>query len=277
MTERHFGELIRARWAQDKFVCVGLDPVYEKIRHRVTNFSDIGDAIMEFNRRIVVATCNLVCAFKPNLAFYGKHGVEGFQVLCSTIKMIQEYAPQVPVILDGKFADIADSSQGYAEMAFTCFKADAVTVNPYLGRDSLQPFLDHPEKGIFVLCRTSNQGAGEFQDLKKTEHSPVGEHGTPFYQCVAKNVACEWNKNSNCGLVVGATAPQELMAVRRIVGDDLPLLIPGIGAQGGDLETTVKAAHHHFIINSSRGIIYAPDPRQAVEDLNNQIIKHLAA
>ena len=271
MAERHFGKLIAARWAEGKFVCVGLDPVYAEIRHLVTNFNDIGDAMMEFNRKIVAATRGLVCAYKPNPAFYARHGVEGVQTLYSTIAMIQETAPQVPVILDGKFADIANSSQGYAEMAFACFKADAVTVNPYLGRDSLQPFLDHSEKGIFVLVRTSNPGAGEIQDLMAVRTTSF----CPLWEIIAGKVADDWNSNNNCGVVCGATAPEELARIREIVRDQ-PILIPGIGAQGGDLEAVVKAARRNFIINSSRGIIYAEDPRRAVEDLNNQIIEHLA-
>jgi orotidine-5'-phosphate decarboxylase len=175
--------------------------------------------------------------------------------------------PDVPVILDVKLADIGNTNEGYAREAFDYYKADAMTVHPYLGKEALQPFLDRKDKGIFVLCRTSNPGAGEFQDrFVNLTPAEIDEWGLmpgtrlPLYQLVAYRVSREWNTNDNCGLVVGATYPEELRQVRGIVGD-MPLLIPGIGAQGGDVEATVNAGRdshgHGMIINSSRSIIFA--------------------
>jgi len=172
--------------------------------------------------------------------------------LANTIKFIHQVAPEVPVILDAKRADIGNTNKGYVQAAFEELGVDAITVHPYLGKEALQPFLNRGDKGVFVLVRTSNPGAGEFQDLQV--------NGEPLYQIVARQVATEWNKNNNCGVVVGATYPEELLLIRQVVGD-MPILIPGIGAQGGDVEKTVRAGKDSrgrgMIINSSRGIIFA--------------------
>jgi len=258
MKKRNFNELLEAQWSQGKFVCVGLDSAYDKIpdsayeslRDYTTKF--IANTIFYFNCVIVEATKDLVCAYKPNIAFYEAYGSEGIAALRRTIREIHTVAPDVPVILDAKRADIGNTNIGYVKAAFDFLEADAITVHPYLGAEALEPFLSQVDKGVIVLCRTSNPGAGEFQDLTVD--------GEPLYRYVARSVASEWNKNGNCSIVVGATYPDELREVREVVGD-IPILIPGIGAQGGDVEKAVTAGKDSrgmgMIINSSRGIIFA--------------------
>jgi orotidine-5'-phosphate decarboxylase len=257
MNNRSFRKMLENQWSRGNSVCVGLDSEFGKIpefAHRSGDKCDvsIADTIVAFNRAIVEATKDLVCAYKPNVAFYEAHGVEGISALQRTIADIHTIAPDVPVILDAKRADIGNTNAGYVDAAFDFLKADAITVHPYLGAEALQPFLARADKGVIVLCRTSNPGAGEFQDLSV--------NGEPLYRFVARRVASEWNKNDNCSLVVGATYPYELREVRGIVGD-MPILIPGIGAQGGDVAKTVSAGQdshgYGMIINSSRGIIFA--------------------
>lgn len=257
MSNRNFRQMLEAQWSRGNFVCVGLDSEFGKIpefAHRSGNECGVSvpNTVVAFNRAIVEATKDLVCAYKPNAAFYEAHGDEGIAALQRTIANIHSIAPDVPVILDAKRADIGNTNSGYVDAAFGFLQADAITVHPYLGAEALQPFLAQAEKGIIVLCRTSNPGAGEFQDLIV--------NGEPLYRFVARRVTSEWNKNGNCALVVGATYPEELGEVRGIVGD-MPILIPGIGAQGGDVEKTVTAGKDSrgqgMIINSSRGIIFA--------------------
>lgn len=254
MGDRNFMELLEAQWSKGNFVCVGLDSEYEKIPAHLRSGDQAGTstAITMFNRAIVEATKDIVCAYKPNAAFYEAHGAEGIVALHHTIADIHAIAPDVPVILDAKRADIGNTNAGYVDAAFNFLRADAITVHPYLGAEALQPFLARAEKGVIVLCRTSNPGAGEFQDLSV--------NGEPLYRFVARRVANEWNKSGNCALVVGATYPDELHEVRGLVGG-MPILIPGIGAQGGDVEKTVSAGKDRrgqgMIINSSRGIIFA--------------------
>lgn len=256
--ERNFRDLLEAQWAEGKFVCVGLDSELGKIPKCVTDiWPSEEDSIVGFNEAIIMKTFDIVCAYKPNLAFYIARGDVGIRALWRTCNIIHAEAPYVPIILDAKFADIGNTNAGYAQLAFEYLGADAVTVNPYLGGEALQPFLDYKDKGIAVLCRTSNPGAGEFQD----RYINVGpRYNLPLYKYVARQVGLEWNENGNCALVVGATAPEELSDVRKIVGD-IPILIPGIGAQGGDVEKTVRAGKDSrgkgMIINSSRGIIFA--------------------
>ena len=253
-------EMLRQKWQEKKFLCIGLDSDFGKIPQTLKDRlwgmpNSTAVVINAFNREIIRATKDIVCAYKPNIAFYEAEGVSGLQALASTVSYIYRVAPDIPVILDAKRADIGNTNNGYVAAAFDLLKVDAITVSPYLGEEALKPFLDRADKGIIVLCRTSNPGAGEFQDLYVTDGI------TPLYQYVARKVVSKWNKNGNCGLVVGATTPEELEQIRRIVGDDMPILIPGIGAQGGDLEKTVKAGINSrgagIIINSSRGIIFA--------------------
>ncbi len=220
-----------------------------------------------FNCTIVEATKDLVCAYKPNFAFYEEYGDEGLAALRHTMRYIHEAAPDVPVILDRKAGDIGNTNNGTAEMAFDWLKADAITVSPYLGGEALKPFLERKDKGIFVLVRTSNPGAGELQDIVIDESISLS-----LYQYVATRVAKEWNRYGNCAVVAGATHPTELSRIRQIIGN-LPILAPGIGAQGGDLEATMKAGMDSrgkgLIINSSRDVIFADDPREKALQLHN--------
>lgn len=259
MAERNFRQLLEAQWEQKKFLSVALDADFEKIPEHARQ-SGVGETLVAFNRAIVEATKDFACAFKVNPAFYEAHGDEGWAALRETIVYIHENAPDLPVILDGKRADIGNSNNGYVTSAFDHLRADAVTVHPYLGSEAIQPFLDRQNKGVIVLCRTSNPGAGEFQDLK------VG--GEPLYKIIARHVAANWNANGNCAVVVGATYPQELAEVRGIVGD-MPILIPGIGAQGGDIEKTVRSGRDNrgagMIITVARAIIFASDGKDFAE------------
>jgi orotidine-5'-phosphate decarboxylase len=248
-----FIDRLRDRWEHaDTLVCVGLDPEPAKFP---TKFTHDPDAIFDFCRDIVDATAPYVCAFKPQIAhFAAAHAEEALRML---IMHIGFRYPQIPVILDSKRGDIGSTAQHYASEAFDRYCADAVTVNPYLGRDSVQPFLDRADKGVVILCRTSNAGAGDLQDMVLFDKSGAGR---PMYQHVAEKIARDWNGNSNCALVVGATWPEQLREVRAIVGD-MPFLVPGIGAQGGDVEAVVANAKTAdgtgLIISSSRAILYA--------------------
>ncbi len=269
---RNFMEMLRVRWGQGLFACVGLDSALAKIPEAArqsgneTDF-DVANTMTHFNKQIVNATRSTVCAFKPNMAFYRAQGLSGANALFRTTHHILSLPEQVPVIIDAKDADVDNTNEGYVEDVFDHLCADAVTVHPYLGGKALKPFLDRADKGIIVLCRTSNKGAGEFQDRSVAITDEEAEkwdlpQGTtmPMYQLVAYRVSREWNTAGNCALVVGATYPDELREVRRIVGN-MPILIPGIGAQGGDLEKTVSAGKDSnnagMIVNSSRGIIFA--------------------
>jgi len=253
MAERNFRQLLEAQWEQGKFLCVGLDSDFEKIPEAVRQ-AGVGETIVAFNRAIVDATKDLVCAYKPNPAFYEAHGDEGWKALRATIQYINDAAPTVPVILDAKRADIGNTNNGYAESAFDHLHADAITVHPYFGSDALTSFFERTEKGIIILCRSSNPGSGEIQNLKVD--------GVPLYQIIAHMAAGPWNANGNCAVMVGATYPEELAEVRTIVGD-MPILIPGVGTQGGDLEKTVAAGKDSrgrgMIISVSRAVIFASD------------------
>ena len=265
-------------WKQDNFVCVGLDSDFSHIPESVKSLDSVEEALFVFNRDIIDATYDLVCAYKPNAAFYEMQGDAGLRALIRTVRYIRETYPHIPIILDAKRADIGSTNLGYVKAAFDIIGADAITVHPYLGKEALAPFLARTEKGIIVLAKTSNPGSAEFQNL------PVGESQEPLYQVVARNVATTWNSNGNCALVVGATYPAELKKVRTIVGD-MPILIPGIGAQGGEVAATVIAGKDSrgrgMIINSSRSIIFAsqgPDfaqaARRATELLSAEINKY---
>lgn len=281
-------------WAKDNFVCVGLDPDYSQIPEaaKAKKFeyfpvmaaapTQIGLEMAAFNRAIVEATHDLVCAYKPNIAFYEAQGEQGWGALARTVRYIKEKYPEIPVILDAKRADIGNTNLGYVKAAFDELGADAITVHPYLGKEALTPFLARKDKGIIVLVRTSNPGAGEFQDLFVSEQIELSS--TRLYEYLAREVSKEWNENGNVGIVVGATYPEQLARVRKIVGD-IPILIPGVGAQGGEVEATVKAGKDSrgwgMIINSSRGIIFASKgkdfaqaARKATENLREEINKY---
>lgn len=244
-----FIQKLRNRWQQaDTLVCVGLDPDPAKFPD---SFVDDDDALFAFCRDIADATAQYACAFKPQIAYFAAHN-HGEAALQRLIAHINAEHPDVPVILDAKRGDIGSTAQQYACEAFERFGADAVTLNPYMGKDSAQPFLDYNDRGCVFLCHTSNPGARDFQELLID--------GQPLYQHIARTIAADWNADGNCALVVGATFPEELKVIRNLVGD-MPLLIPGIGAQGGDVEAVVKngktADGSGLMINSSRGILYA--------------------
>ncbi|MFA5367008.1 MAG: orotidine-5'-phosphate decarboxylase [Dehalococcoidia bacterium] len=241
-------KLLNSARSNQSLLCIGLDPDPELMPE--------GISVLAFNEAIVEATYDLVCAYKPNVAFYEAMGVEGVRALAATVGCIPD---TVPVIGDAKRGDIGNTANAYARALFEGYGFDAVTVSPYLGGDSLEPFIEYEDKGIFVLCRTSNPGSADFQDLK------VGKK--PLFEVVAKK-ALEWNKYGNIGLVVGATYPDDLKRVRGIC-PDMPILIPGVGKQGGDLSAAVRngvdANREKAIINSSRGIIYASKGKDFAE------------
>ncbi len=247
-----FIEQLAAAWRKNNsLVCVGLDPDPAKFPAHLRRGGERDDnAILEFCTAIVDATADLVCAFKPQIAYFAARRAE--DQLEALIAHIHEKHPGIPVILDAKRGDIGATAEQYASEAFERFQADAVTVNPYMGRDTLEPWLAYREKGIILLCRTSNPGGSDLQFLD------VG--GEKLYERVARLAAGEWNTSGQIALVVGATFPSEIARVREIVGD-MPLLVPGIGAQGGDIEATVRAgrtvAGTGLMINSSRAILYA--------------------
>jgi orotidine-5'-phosphate decarboxylase len=264
-----FMDRLATAWqTTNSLVCVGLDPEPKKFPDR---FRDAPGGIFEFNKAIIDATRDLVCAYKPQFAHYAAHAAEN--QLEHTIDYIKATAPNALVILDSKRGDIGSTAEQYAHEAFERYGADAVTVNPYLGRDSVQPFLEHTDKGVIILCRTSNPGARDFQDLD------VG--GMKLYEHVAKVVATEWNTARNCMLVVGATYPDELAALRARTGD-LPFLVPGVGAQGGDVAKVIPkgktATGAGLVISSSRAILYASSgddfadaARKAAQELRDSI------
>lgn len=269
-----FTEMLAAAWAKnDSLLCVGLDPDPAKFP---PHLKDKPDRIYRFCTAIVDATADLVCAFKPQIAYFAARRAEA--ELEAIIHHIHEWHPGIPVILDAKRGDIGSTAEQYAIEAFERYKADAVTVNPFMGRDSVEPWLAYPEKGVILLCRTSNPGGSDFQ-LQK-----IGAGGAALYELIAEKVSREWNTTGQCGLVVGATYPTELARVRQIVGD-MPLLVPGIGAQGGDIAATVTAgrtAHGTgLMINSSRAILYASQgedfaaaARRVAQETRDMINRH---
>ncbi len=243
-----FIDKLTAAWAANQsLLCVGLDPDTAKFP---AHLKDAPDAISQFCRAIIDATADTACAFKPQIAYFAALGAEDqLEDICDYLR---ERHPRIPIVLDAKRGDIGATAEQYAREAFERYGADAVTVNPYMGFDSVAPYLEWQDRGAIVLCRTSNPGGSDLQFLSVD--------GKPLYQHVADLVAHKWNRNGQCALVVGATFPNELAQVRAIVGD-MPLLVPGIGAQGGDIEATVKAgrtaAGTGMMINSSRAILYA--------------------
>jgi orotidine-5'-phosphate decarboxylase len=237
--------LARAHHSSGSLLCVGLDPDPARLP------KDLGsDPIYAFNRRIVDATADFTAAYKPQIAFYSALGAES--QLAASIRYIRERAPSALVILDAKRNDIGNTAEAYVREAFDRYEADAVTVNPYMGEDSVRPFLARADRGAILLCRTSNSGAHDFQDLLVD--------GLPLYRRVAERAAAHWNELGNLMLVVGATYPREMADLRR-AHPEVPFLVPGIGAQGGDLQATLEAgldAHGAgLLISSSRNLIYA--------------------
>jgi len=253
-------KLLNTSRKNKSWLCIGLDPDPELMP---------GIDVLQFNKAIIEATSDLVCAYKPNLAFYEALGTEGLAILEKTVKCIPG---DIPVIGDAKRGDIGNTARAYARALFSILGLDAATINPYLGYDSIEPFINYQDKGVFILCRTSNKGAADFQNLTT--------NGLPLYEAVAQK-AKQWNIYGNIGLVVGATYPEELKRVRSIC-PEMPLLIPGIGAQGGNLASAVgygvDAQGEKAIINVSRQILYASKEknfaqaaRNMAEKIRNQI------
>lgn len=250
----------------NSLLCIGLDSDPLKIP---SHFAQMKDKIFQFNKSIIDATHKLVCAYKPNIAYYSAQGADGLKSLQETIRYIHAQYPDIPVILDAKRADIGNTSEMYAKEAFKTLEADAVTVNPYLGLDAIEPFLKYEDKGVIILCRTSNKGASDFQDLKVDNEA--------LYIKVAKKII-EWDeKYGNCLMVVGATWPHQLVTLRTLA-PNMFFLVPGIGAQGGDLKATLQAGLRQdksgLIISLSRGIIYAADPKQEALKVRKEINKY---
>lgn len=256
-------QLARAWSSSGSLVCVGLDPELERFpRHLAGQPSPI----FQFNKAIIDATADLVCAYKPQFAHYAAYEAE--DQLERTIQYIHGTYPHVPVILDAKRGDVGSTAERYAIEAFERYAADAVTVNPYLGADALEPFLRHEDKGVIILCRTSNPGAGDLQDLE------CG--GRRLYQIVAGLAARQWNTRGNCLLVVAATYPRELAEVREIAGS-MPFLVPGVGAQGGDVAQVVKngqtADGTGLLISASRSILYSGSEEDFAAAARNATLK----
>jgi len=247
-------KLLAVSRQQDSLLCVGLDPEQERLPSRLHNMP-AARAVTYFCQAIIEATAPYVCAFKPNLAFFEVLGPEGMYVFQKVLQAVPEH---IPIIVDAKRGDLGNTARNYAATVFDIYACDAVTVNPYLGYDSVAPFLAYEEKAVFFLCRTSNPSAHDFQDLLVCEEKG---HVRPLYEEIAKRVQL-WNRIGNCGLVVGATYPQELNTIRSMC-PDMPILIPGVGAQGGNLEASVLAgvdvSGEKAIISVSRAILYAGD------------------
>ena len=249
--------------ASNSLVCVGLDSDIQKLP---ASFLAGESPQWDFNRHIIDATAAYAAAFKINMAFYESEGADGWRQLERTMAYLRERYPDILRICDAKRGDINNTSVAYARAIFDALGFDAVTLNPFLGRDALQPFLDYEERACIILCRTSNPGSDELQNLRL--------EGRPLWQIVSEKVACEWNENGNCMLVASGRDPEEMAQIRAIVGE-MTLLVPGIGAQGGDAKAAVRAGLNRersgLIINSSRGIIFADDPARAARSLRDRI------
>lgn len=250
----------------NSLLCVGLDSDFEKLPE---TFKKKEFPQFEFNKWVIQQTAEFAAAYKPNLAFYEARGEQGIKELKMTMEYLQKNYADIFTICDAKRGDIGNTNSGYVSSIFDWLGFDAVTLHPYMGQESLKPFLDRADKASIILCRTSNSGAAEIQDIESS--------GKKLWQIVAQKVSKEWNYNHNCLLVVGATYPQELGQVRKIVGD-MTLLVPGVGVQGGSVEEVVKAglnsAKVGLIINSSKGVIFAEEPRQEAKNLRDEINKY---
>jgi orotidine-5'-phosphate decarboxylase len=250
----------------NSLLCVGLDSDFKKIPER---FLSMEFPQFEFNKWIIEQTHEYTAAYKPNSAFYEARGDQGERELKMTMEYLSEKYPEIFTILDAKRADIGNTNEGYVEAVFDWLGFDAVTLHPYLGEEAVLPFLNRKEKVSIILCRTSNPGSGELQDLESD--------GKKLYEIVAENVAKSWNKNDNCMLVVGATYPEEMKKIRGIAGE-MTFLVPGIGAQGGSVEEVMKAGLNAeglgLIISSSRGIIFSDNPKEEARKLCEEIRKY---
>ena len=249
--------------AVGSLVCVGLDPEMERIPSR---FREEKLPLFAFNRWIIEQTHSYAAAYKPNMAFYEARGTQGLTELELTIQYLRSEHPDIVTICDAKRGDIGNTNRGYATSIFDAMGFDAVTLHPYLGKEALTPFLERHDKACIVLCRTSNAGAGEFQDLVSD--------GRPLWETVAMHVSTEWNDAGNCMLVVGATYPEEMRRIR-VVAPAIPFLVPGVGAQGGDVAAVVAAGLDArgmgLLIASSRGVLFSEDPATAARELRDEI------
>ncbi|MCD6250211.1 MAG: orotidine-5'-phosphate decarboxylase [candidate division Zixibacteria bacterium] len=254
-------KLQKAQQTNRSHICLGLDIDPKKMPS--ANSGSL-KGMFDFVHEIIQATSDQVCAYKPNLAFYESHGPDGLALLQLIVERIPE---NIPIIIDGKRNDIGNTATQYANALFERYLADWVTINPYMGYDSVRPFLDYKDKGVFILCLTSNAGSRDFQLLEVD--------GKPLYKIVAERVN-SWNKDNNCGLVVGATHPEQLREIRAIAGD-MPILIPGVGAQGGSLEKAIDAGTDSFhklgLVNVSRSVLYASNGTDFAEKARQEVIK----
>ncbi len=245
-----------------KFICVGLDTDINKIPAHIKNYKN---PILEFNKQIIESTKDITAAYKINFAFYEKDGKSGFENLEKTFSLIPD---DILVIADAKRGDIGNTSKMYAQSVFEYFKCDAITVNPYMGTDSIMPFLEYAEKLIFILALTSNPGSGDFEKLELKD-------GSFLFQSIIRKVN-DWNKNKNCGLVFGATKAEDLISNLNII-NELPVLLPGVGAQGGSLEDVVNAFKNfnrkNYLVNVSRGIIYKSNNKDFDFEARNELIR----
>ena len=250
----------------NSLVCVGLDPDFEKLPEK---FKSLEFPQFEFNKWIIEETNEFAAAYKPNVASYEAKGAKGWQELEKTMDYLKEKYSDIFTICDAKRADIGYTSELYARAILDNLGFDAITLHPYLGQDSIKPFLDRKNKVSIILCRTSNPGAGELQDLES--------NGKKLWQIVAEKVSQDWNYNHNCMLVVGATYPNELAEVRKITGE-MTLLVPGVGTQGGSVEEVMKVGPNSskkgLIINSSKGIIFSENPKAEAKKLRDEINKY---
>lgn len=249
--------------ASNSLLCVGLDPEASRVPER---FHHDPNPLFAFCREIIDATAPFACSFKPNTAFFEAQGAQGWTALAMVFAYLRDHYPDLFTICDAKRADIGSTNRGYVSAIFDALGADAITLHPYLGREALAPFLDRQEKASIILCRTSNPGAGELQDLSIS--------GNPLWHHVARQVSNEWNTHGNCMLVVGATWPQEMQQIRALA-PEMTFLVPGIGAQGGDVDATVRAGLRDdgkgLILSSSRAILYSDDPGAAARDTRDAI------
>ena len=254
----------------NSLLCVGLDSDITKIPGK---FAEMEFPQLEFNKWIIDETHEYVSAFKINNAFYEACGDKGMKELKMTMEYLQNKYPEIFTICDAKRADIGNTNNGYVSAIFDWLGFDAITLHPYLGEEALLPFLDRKDKGCIILCRTSNPGAGEFQD--QLVNLPGRQ--VPLWQVVAEKVYYDWNKNKNCMLVVGATYPEEMKKIRSLVGE-MTFLVPGIGAQGGDVKAALEAGLNKeklgLIINSSRGIIFSENPKEEAQKLCEEIRRY---
>lgn len=249
----------------NSLLCVGLDPVLTLLPAAIQK---VKDPFFAFNKAIIDATHDLVCTFKFNAAFYEARGAAGVAELKMSCDYVRKTYPHIPYFIDAKRNDIGNSNEAYIQYVFEYLQAEGVTVQPYMGGVALRPFLDRKDKVIIILCRTSNEGAGEFQDL------PI--NGKPLYEVVTQHVVDKWNTNKNCMVVVGATYPQELARVRKIVGDMI-MLVPGVGTQGGTVKDTLQAGLNSqkkgLLINASRGVIFASRDADFAEAARSAALK----